>query len=111
MVQIAFKIIEQRIFNEENDRNEIYFHNDLFISQNQENHDVDLNLDFSHISHLSDYIGLQIDLSTIPEVDLDNPRVKGEEKKELLEDEEMENFERFTESDLDIQLKNYFINK
>lgn len=109
MVQIAFKIIKRSIINEENNRNEIYFHDDLFVFRNNIAQDVDLNLDFT--PHLSDYIGLHIDLSTIPEVDLDNPRVKGEEKKELLEDEEMEVFESFTESDLDIQLKNYFINK
>jgi len=128
MVQIAFRIIEQRIINEENDRHEIYFHDNLFISQTETTNDVDLNLDFSQGDPWrvetdvwdtddiwnDDYQPLffgkfksSIKLEDIPEVELECPRIKGEEKKELLDESEIEEFNG-TEENLDTQLKNYF---
>lgn len=132
MVQIAFRIIEQKIINEENDRHEIYFHDDLFISQNQENRDVDSNLDFSQGDDLNDRWRVETDVwdtddiwhedyqrlffgkikssikpEDIPEIELDCPRIQGEEKNEMFDDVSEEIFNE-TEEYLDTQLKNYF---
>lgn len=96
MVQIAFEKVEER--------NIIYL-GDILFENSDYRESVDDGLDFS--SHLSDHVRLHIDLSTIPEVELDNPRVKGEEKKEMIDDSSSEKFNK-TEEDLDNELKNYF---
>lgn len=88
--------------------NEIHFNDGLFEDQHYDPWDIDL--DFSpSIPPLPK----GIDLSTIPLVPLDHPRIKGEEKKEILEevelDEEVElEVERSDFDNLDEQLKNYF---